>query len=228
LPTWTGALLTVIGTQEPGVDAAGTPEPVAVGEASEAPSGGGPGASSPAGVTAGDVPGGDVAGVVGDPGGPGPIDDTDRPPDPGDGAPSAPASATDAPGDGLSPMPSGTQPAPGEPPSPSPIPTPRPTSPPPPTSPPTPAPTPPPQTPPAEDGAPTVAFGVTVDGLTARFANRTKGAVSWTWQFGDGETSTARNPSHTYAAPGTYTVTLVAFARDGSSASRAETINVGG
>ncbi|MFC2141004.1 PKD domain-containing protein, partial [Acidobacteriota bacterium] len=32
--------------------------------------------------------------------------------------------------------------------------------------------------------------------------------VSWLWDFGDGNTSTQQNPSHTYAADGTYTVTL--------------------
>jgi gliding motility-associated-like protein len=31
---------------------------------------------------------------------------------------------------------------------------------------------------------------------------------SWTWDFGDGQTSTQRNPSHYYSNPGTYTVTL--------------------
>jgi len=30
----------------------------------------------------------------------------------------------------------------------------------------------------------------------------------WAWNFGDGSVSGAQNPSHTYAAPGTYTVTL--------------------
>ncbi len=34
------------------------------------------------------------------------------------------------------------------------------------------------------------------------------GATSWSWSFGDGATSTDRNPVHTYAAPGEYTVTL--------------------
>lgn len=33
---------------------------------------------------------------------------------------------------------------------------------------------------------------------------------TWTWNFGDGGTSTAQNPSHTYEAEGTYTATLVA------------------
>jgi PKD repeat protein len=33
---------------------------------------------------------------------------------------------------------------------------------------------------------------------------------SWSWNFGDGTTSTEQNPSHTYVASGTYTVTLIA------------------
>jgi hypothetical protein len=32
--------------------------------------------------------------------------------------------------------------------------------------------------------------------------------VAWSWNFGDGTTSTERNPTHTFAGPGTYTVTL--------------------
>lgn len=34
------------------------------------------------------------------------------------------------------------------------------------------------------------------------------GPVSWLWDFGDGNTSTQQNPSHTYVNEGTYTVTL--------------------
>ena len=35
------------------------------------------------------------------------------------------------------------------------------------------------------------------------------GAVAgWAWDFGDGNTSTLQNPSHTYAGAGTYSVTL--------------------
>ncbi|MDI6867655.1 PKD domain-containing protein [Methanoculleus sp.] len=36
----------------------------------------------------------------------------------------------------------------------------------------------------------------------------TGGPVSWSWNFGDGNTSTAQNPVHTYTAAGTYTVSL--------------------
>ncbi|MCB9234744.1 MAG: PKD domain-containing protein [Bacteroidia bacterium] len=38
----------------------------------------------------------------------------------------------------------------------------------------------------------------------------TNSPTSWAWNFGDGNTSTSQNPSHTYSSPGTYTVTLVA------------------
>ena len=34
--------------------------------------------------------------------------------------------------------------------------------------------------------------------------------TSWVWNFGDGNTSTLQNPSHTYTAPGTYNITLTA------------------
>jgi len=51
-------------------------------------------------------------------------------------------------------------------------------------------------------------------GSTAYFYNSTNayglGAVNYSWDFGDGTTATAANPSHSYAAPGTYTVTLTA------------------
>ena len=42
------------------------------------------------------------------------------------------------------------------------------------------------------------------------FNNNSNGATSYTWYFGDGDTSTATNPSHTYANTGTYTVMLIA------------------
>jgi gliding motility-associated-like protein len=39
--------------------------------------------------------------------------------------------------------------------------------------------------------------------------NSTGGVTSWMWYFGDGNTSTAQNPSHTYPLAGTYPVCLV-------------------
>lgn len=45
----------------------------------------------------------------------------------------------------------------------------------------------------------------------------TGGATSWSWNFGDGNTSTAQNPSNTYSSAGTYTVTLIATGPGGCS-----------
>ena len=46
---------------------------------------------------------------------------------------------------------------------------------------------------------------------TIQFKDRTLGgAINWDWDFGDGNSSTLQNPSHTYTTNGTYTVKLVA------------------
>lgn len=46
---------------------------------------------------------------------------------------------------------------------------------------------------------------------TVNFEDLSTGiAQSWSWDFGDGSTSSVQNPSHTYTAPGTYDVTLIA------------------
>jgi PKD repeat protein len=51
-------------------------------------------------------------------------------------------------------------------------------------------------------------FDFSIDGLTVSFFNITPFAESYVWNFGDGNTSTQAEPTHTYAAPGTYSVTL--------------------
>lgn len=58
---------------------------------------------------------------------------------------------------------------------------------------------------------PIAAFDTTftcADRLTRGFVDKSVGALAWNWNFGDGNTSTATNPSHTYATPGTYSVEL--------------------
>ena len=51
-------------------------------------------------------------------------------------------------------------------------------------------------------------FSSVQTGLSLQLTDLSTGASSWLWNFGDGNTSTTQNPSHTYATPGTYTVTL--------------------
>jgi len=47
--------------------------------------------------------------------------------------------------------------------------------------------------------------------LAVKFSDTTPGNVTgWLWDFGDGSTSSLRNPTHTYPSPGSYTVTLTA------------------
>jgi PKD repeat protein len=43
----------------------------------------------------------------------------------------------------------------------------------------------------------------------------TGGPTAWSWDFGDGATSTLQNPTHTYLSPGTYSVTLTVSAING-------------
>ena len=50
--------------------------------------------------------------------------------------------------------------------------------------------------------------------------------ISWEWDFGDGEKSALRNPSHQFAEPGSYTVTLTVTDDDGASASAAAELEV--
>ncbi len=57
------------------------------------------------------------------------------------------------------------------------------------------------------------------------FSNFSQNATSYSWDFGDGETSTEKDPTHTYAAAGSYTVKLTATG-DGGSSSKSETFNI--
>jgi len=51
--------------------------------------------------------------------------------------------------------------------------------------------------------------------LTVQFTDATTGGipVNWTWQFGDGQIFSGQHATHTYAVPGTYTVTLNVFGK---------------
>ncbi|MFA0833935.1 MAG: PKD domain-containing protein [Methanobacterium formicicum] len=56
------------------------------------------------------------------------------------------------------------------------------------------------------------------DSLTVKFTDSSSNyPTSWMWDFGDGTTSTEQNPTHTYSAPGNYTVKLTATNLAGSN-----------
>ncbi len=59
---------------------------------------------------------------------------------------------------------------------------------------------------------PTAEFDYTPDGVTGlvNFTNLSVDADSYSWDFGDGGSSTTENPAHVYAAGGNYNVCLVA------------------
>lgn len=63
-------------------------------------------------------------------------------------------------------------------------------------------------------------------GDNVTFTDHSTGAVSYSWDFGDGSTSTTQSPSHTYSAIGIYTVSLTVTNSHGCTAttSRQDTV----
>ncbi|HBG71176.1 MAG: hypothetical protein A2W93_12460 [Bacteroidetes bacterium GWF2_43_63] len=56
---------------------------------------------------------------------------------------------------------------------------------------------------------PVASFSAIVNGNSADFTSTSTNAVAYSWNFGDGQTSTMQNPDHIYASTGTYIVTLI-------------------
>ena len=83
-------------------------------------------------------------------------------------------------------------------------------------------------------GGPTAAFDASpLRGsapLVVQFSDASSGAVEdWSWDFGDGSVATGSTVSHTYSAPGVYTVSLTVTGPDGSDTSvRADLIEATG
>ncbi|MCK5775269.1 MAG: PKD domain-containing protein [Bacteroidales bacterium] len=78
-----------------------------------------------------------------------------------------------------------------------------------------------PVTPGEESNKPIAAFVASTssisEGETVDFTDKsTNTPTSWTWDFGDGNTSTLQNPSNKYETEGTFAVSLVATNADGS------------
>lgn len=53
-------------------------------------------------------------------------------------------------------------------------------------------------------------YSFVISGTDVVFTNETTGAVSYKWDFGDGQSSTEENPTHTYPGKGKYVATLFA------------------
>ena len=75
---------------------------------------------------------------------------------------------------------------------------------------------------------PVAYFGYSKSGLTVQFINSSlNNPESYQWDFGDGNTSTEKNPSHTYNEMDFFTVKLVATNTDGDSEPLILTIGAG-
>ena len=85
---------------------------------------------------------------------------------------------------------------------------------------------------PGPNAAPVAAFLAGCGGLTCTFADRSTdpddNLSAWSWSFGDGDVSTARDPSHAYGAAGTYTVSLTARDREGATGTMSKQLTVPG
>lgn len=79
--------------------------------------------------------------------------------------------------------------------------------------------------------APVANFSFTTNGLTATFTDGSSDAdgtiVSRAWRFGDGSTINAISPSRTYAAPGTYIVSLTVTDNSGATHTKSASVTVG-
>lgn len=75
-------------------------------------------------------------------------------------------------------------------------------------------------------GPPVADYIAEDEGLTVNFTNTSENVISYSWDFGDGGTSTEESPSHTFAAAGTYTVVLTATDEDGVVVETSQEITV--
>jgi PKD repeat protein len=77
--------------------------------------------------------------------------------------------------------------------------------------------------------SPVASFQFAVDAdnfLKVTFTNFSQNATSYSWDFGDGESSTEQNPVHIYAAADSYTVVLTAKNAANTSATFSKTIEL--
>ena len=72
---------------------------------------------------------------------------------------------------------------------------------------------------------PTALFNYSDSLLTVHFIDSSTNAYAYHWEFGDGDTSSQTNPTHTYSTAGNYTVSLIVYSNCSSDTSSI-TINV--
>lgn len=73
---------------------------------------------------------------------------------------------------------------------------------------------------------PTAGFLVQVSGKTIKTKNNSENGVSYLWDFGDGETSSEKEPGHTYTNSGSYNITLTTIGITGEEDQAVYTKNV--
>jgi len=86
--------------------------------------------------------------------------------------------------------------------------------------------------PPPPNGAPTADFTSSCQDLACAFndvsIDEDGSVVGWQWNFGDGSSSSVQSPSRTYAAGGTYTVTLTVTDNGGATGSVSKQVTATG
>lgn len=77
---------------------------------------------------------------------------------------------------------------------------------------------------------PVAGFETEVDALTVNFTDTSTDAnndiAQWSWDFGDGSTSTDKNPMHVYATAGSYDVELTVTDSEGQASTTVQTVVV--
>jgi len=71
--------------------------------------------------------------------------------------------------------------------------------------------------PPIPQPKPVTGYDMVIDGLTVTFNNTTTYGQTYAWDFGDGQTSTEKDPVHVYAAGGFFNISLTATNAFGST-----------
>jgi len=82
---------------------------------------------------------------------------------------------------------------------------------------------------PGENEAPVSSFSFSANKLSVNFnssATDDKAVTSYSWNFGDGYTSTSVNPSHNYGAAGSYQVSLTVYDQEGLNHTSYQTVTV--